>query len=156
MTEQAVWGVGSARKPRAPSQKPVLSGLAVASDPIGFWEGVGPDFAVATPLLPVTDNVGRAKEKSSVNSHLAQNSDSQWVLKLLQKDGVHPACAHCRWACSVVRGPITTTIFLAVMRCLFPGTTIQTGVKIAEMSDKAKVTDMITFKKNSPVIFGSG
>ena len=38
-TEQAVWGVGSARKPRAPSQKPVLSGLAVASDPIGFWEG---------------------------------------------------------------------------------------------------------------------
>ena len=47
MTEQAVWGVGSARKPRAPSKKPVLSGLAVASDPIGFWEGVGPDCAVA-------------------------------------------------------------------------------------------------------------
>ena len=63
MTEQAVWGVGSAGKPRAPSQKPVLSGLAVASDPIGFWEGVGPDCAVATPLLPVTDNVGRAKKK---------------------------------------------------------------------------------------------
>ena len=62
MTEQAVWGVGSARKPRAPSQKPVLSGLAVASDPIGFWEGVGPDCAVATPLLLVTDNVGREKK----------------------------------------------------------------------------------------------
>ena len=56
----------------------------------------------------------------------------------------------------VARGPITTTIFLAVMRCLFPGTPIQTGVKIAEMSDKAKVTEMITLKKNSPVIFDTG
>ena len=44
------------------------SGLAVASDPIGFWEGergVGPDCAVATPLLPVTDNVGKGKKSSS-------------------------------------------------------------------------------------------
>ena len=64
MTEQAVWGMGSARKPRAPSRKPVLSGLAVASDPIGFWEEVGPDCAVATPLPPVTDNVVCAKKKS--------------------------------------------------------------------------------------------
>ena len=56
----------------------------------------------------------------------------------------------------VARGPITTTIFLAVMWCLFPGTPIQTAVKIAEMSDKAKVTEMITVKKKSPVIFHSG
>ena len=56
----------------------------------------------------------------------------------------------------VARGPITTTIFLAVMRCLFPGTPIQTEVQIAEMYDKAKVTEMITFKKNSPVIFDGG
>ena len=56
----------------------------------------------------------------------------------------------------VARGPITTTIFLAVVRCLFPGTPIQTGVKIAEMSDMAKVSETITFKKNWPVTFDSG
>ena len=50
----------------------------------------------------------------------------------------------------VARGPITTTTFLAVMRCLFPGTPIQTEVKIAGMSDKAKVTEMITIKKIAP------
>ena len=94
------------------------------------------------------------------------NSDSQCVLKLLQKDGVRRLCAFTVGLLSpasqsvlplmVARGPITTTIFLAVMRCLFPGTPFQTGVKIAEMSDKAKVTETITFEKNSPVIFDSG
>ena len=77
-------------------------------------------------------------------------------VKLLQKDSVHRLCALSVGLLSpasqsllppmVARGPITTTIFLAVMRCLFPGTPIQTGVKIAEMSNKAKVTVMITFK----------
>ena len=85
MTEQAVWGVGSARKPRAPSQKPVLSGLAVASDPIGFWEGVGPDCAVATPLLPVTDNVGRAKKKKT------SSSSSRFFSKIADTDMNGPA-----------------------------------------------------------------
>ena len=74
-TEQAVCCVGSARKPQAPSQKPVLSGLAVESDPIGFWEGVGPDCAVATPLPPVTDNVGRAKKKKRVRDMFLICSD---------------------------------------------------------------------------------
>ena len=34
-----------------------------------------------------------------VKQPLCSNSDSQWVLKFLQKI-VYTACAHCRWACS--------------------------------------------------------
>ena len=103
---------------------------------------------------------------SLATSHLAQILISQWVLKLLQKDSVHRLCALSVGLLSpasqsvlplmVARGSITTTIFFEVMRCLFPGTPIQTEVKVAEMSDKAKVTEMITFKKNSPVIFDNG
>ena len=52
MTEQAVLGVGSAGKPRAPSQRPVPRDSA-------------------TPTVSVTDNVGRAKKK---NPHLAVSS----------------------------------------------------------------------------------
>ena len=48
MTEQAVWGVGSAGKPRAPSQRPVPGDSA-------------------TPTVSVTDNVGRAKKKKHHN-----------------------------------------------------------------------------------------
>ena len=84
MTEQAVWGMGSARKPRAPSRKPVLSGLAVASDPVGFWEEVGPDCAVATPLPPVTDNVGRAKKKKASHGDLmTMNKNANLSAKLV-------------------------------------------------------------------------
>ena len=58
--------MGSAGKPRAPSQRPVLSGLAVASDPIGFWEGVGPDcdYAVATPQ---SSTMSYARKKKQVH-----------------------------------------------------------------------------------------
>ena len=48
MTEQAVWGVGSAGKPRAPSQRQVPRNSA-------------------TPTVSVTDNVGRAKKKININ-----------------------------------------------------------------------------------------
>ena len=82
------------------------------------------------------------------------------MLKLLQKDSVHSLCAlsvgllfpasQSVLPLMVACGLISTSIFLAVMRCFFPGTPIQTGVKIAEMSDKAKVTEMITFKKIAP------
>ena len=63
-------GLGCGIRMKTPGTVPTTgtSGLAVASDPIGFWEGVGPDCdsVVATPLFPVTDNVVCAKKKLEV------------------------------------------------------------------------------------------
>ena len=64
------FGVWIRRKTPGTVPKTGTSGLAVASDPIGFWEGVGPDCAVATPLFPLTDNVGRAKKKKTTVSEI--------------------------------------------------------------------------------------
>ena len=50
MTEQAVWGVGSAGKPRAPSQRPVPRDSA-------------------TPTVSVTDNVGGGKNHHHPELH---------------------------------------------------------------------------------------
>ena len=41
-----------------------LAALRSRPTPFGSGRGVGPDCAVATPLFPVTDNVGRAKKKN--------------------------------------------------------------------------------------------
>ena len=64
-------GCGIRRKTPGTVPKTDTSGLAVASDPIGFWEGVGPDcdYAVATPLFPVTDNVEHTKKKNHSKSN---------------------------------------------------------------------------------------
>ena len=66
MTEQAVWGVQE-----NPGHRPknwYLAALRSRPTPSGSGRGVGPDCdsAVATPLFPVTDNVGRAKKKKSL------------------------------------------------------------------------------------------
>ena len=42
MTEQAVWGVRSAGKPRAPSQRPVLAALRSRPTPSGSGRGSDP------------------------------------------------------------------------------------------------------------------
>ena len=65
-------GCGIRRKTPGTVPKTGTSGLAVASDPIGFWEGVGPDcdYAVATPQSSTMSYARKKKKSKSHGYHI--------------------------------------------------------------------------------------